>query len=117
MNYNSINVIDLSKQIHKRLLNNKKNYEIKSTGSIQPSGSIQKKIRNPGVDLIRMIAMNGIIINHLIYQGKGFLKFAKYERQLVLLNSFFFCIIMDLLYYQAMLGIKLINILIYYIYG
>ena len=90
MNDNSIKLIKFSKQIHKTLLNSKKKYEIKNTGSIQASGSIQKKIRNPGVDLIRMIAMNGIIINHLIYQGKGFLKFAKYERQLVLLNSFFF---------------------------
>ena len=117
MNDNSIKLIKFSKQIHKTLLNSKKKYEIKNTGSIQASGSIQKKIRNPGVDLIRMIAMNGIIINHLIYQGKGFLKFAKYERQLVLLNSFFFCIIMDLLYYQALLVIKRINILIYYIYG
>lgn len=49
-----------------------------------------KKIRNPGVDFIRMIAMNGIIINHLVYQGNGVQKFRKYERQIVLLNSLFF---------------------------
>ena len=37
-----------------------------------------------------MIAMLGIIINHLLYQGNGINKFSKYQRQLLLLNSLFF---------------------------
>ena len=37
-----------------------------------------------------MIAMLGIIINHLVYQGNGLGKFPQYKRQLLLLNSLFF---------------------------
>lgn len=106
MNDNSIQILDLSKPKLKMLNNQIKSKKSNFNNSIksnkekltkkktQPPKS-SKKIRNIGVDFIRMIAMNGIIINHLVYQGKGVQKFSKYEKQIVLLNSLFFGIIMD----------------------
>ena len=41
--------------------------EIKNKFSNSISKNKQKKIRNPGVDIIRIIGMYGIIINHLLY--------------------------------------------------
>ena len=101
MNDNSIQILDLSKPKLKMLNNQIKSKKSNFNNSIksnkekltkkktQPPKS-SKKIRNIGVDFIRMIAMNGIIINHLVYQGKGVQKFSKYEKQIVLLNSLFF---------------------------
>ena len=40
------------------------------------------KTRNPGVDLIRLISMYGIIINHLLYHGNGLNKYLKYIKEL-----------------------------------
>ena len=87
---NDIKIINDSKLSEKTFLNND-HYKIKDNKPIESSPLIyKKKIRNPGVDFIRMIAMNGIIINHLVYQGNGIFKFAEYKKQLVFLNSLFF---------------------------
>ena len=44
-----------------------------------------KKIRNPGVDLLRIISMYTIIFNHLLYSGIGGYKiFPKLKRPLFL---------------------------------
>ena len=48
-----------------------------------------KKIRNHGIDFIRILAMYGIIINHIIYKRKTILKFKKFK-QLKLLHILFF---------------------------
>ena len=37
------------------------------------------KKRNSGIDLIRILAMLGIIYTHIIYQGKGIYKYSKYH--------------------------------------
>jgi len=47
------------------------------------------KIRNPGVDLVRIIAMIGIIYNHLIYQDAAKTKYSKFQH-LKLLFVFLF---------------------------
>jgi surface polysaccharide O-acyltransferase-like enzyme len=47
------------------------------------------KKRNPGVDLIRIIAMFGIVLNHIIVYGGAKKKYNKYERQLKLLQILF----------------------------
>ena len=48
-----------------------------------------KKIRNPGVDLLRIISMYTIIFNHLLYSGIGGYKiFPKLKRPLFLWHSF-----------------------------
>ena len=100
MNDNSIQIINLSKSeseiinyetesLKKDVKSNKGKLEL-TNKTTEPQLKKSKKIRNPGVDFIRMIAMNGIIINHLVYQGQAIRKFSKYERQIVLLNSLFF---------------------------
>jgi surface polysaccharide O-acyltransferase-like enzyme len=39
-----------------------------------------KKVRNPGIDFIRILAMYGIIINHIIYQEKTLSKFKPFKQ-------------------------------------
>ena len=52
----------------------------------------QNKIRNAGVDIIRLIGMYGIIINHLLYQYDkgGMIKYSKYSKYLKILHIFTF---------------------------
>ena len=47
-----------------------------------------KKKRNAGIDLIRIIAMFNVILNHYIFHGGGFKHFPKYKRKLALLHCF-----------------------------
>ena len=47
------------------------------------------KKRNPGVDLVRVIAMLGIVLNHIIYFGGAIRKYNKYEKQLSILLILF----------------------------
>lgn len=46
----------------------------------------KKKIRNPGIDLMRLIGMYIIVMNHMIFIGNAFKKFNKYYRQLNMLH-------------------------------
>ena len=39
-----------------------------------------KKARNPGVDLVRIIAMYNIVLNHSMFHGHGPSHFPKYKR-------------------------------------
>ena len=48
------------------------------------------KVRNPGVDLIRLISMYGTIINHILYHGNGINKFYRYKKQLKILHIILF---------------------------
>ena len=47
-----------------------------------------KKVRNPGVDLVRIITMYNIIFNHYLYFGLGYKHFPRYKRQLSLTHCF-----------------------------
>ena len=47
-----------------------------------------KKVRNPGIDLVRLISMYFIIINHILYKGKALNIYPKYKRQIILLHIF-----------------------------
>ena len=38
-----------------------------------------KKVRNPGIDFIRIIAMYGIVINHIMYKKKTLEKYKKFK--------------------------------------
>ena len=46
-----------------------------------------KKVRNPGVDLVRIISMYTIVLNHVIFFGRGYNHFPKYIRPLSLVHS------------------------------
>ena len=46
----------------------------------------KKKIRNPSVDLIRIIGMYFIILNHLLFIGNAFNKYPKYKIKLLILH-------------------------------
>ena len=48
----------------------------------------KKKIRNPGIDLVRIIGMYTLIMDHFIYFGNAFSKFNKYKEQLNFIQNF-----------------------------
>ena len=48
-----------------------------------------KKIRNPGVDIVRIIAMLFIIFWHFLFNGNGYRHFPQYKRQLTLMHVIF----------------------------
>ena len=48
----------------------------------------KKNLRNPNIDLLRIVGMYIIIIHHLILHGKANIKFNKYNNQIHLLNIF-----------------------------
>jgi hypothetical protein len=55
--------------------------------------SINKKIikkRNAAVDLLRIIAMIGIVFAHILNQGKGFYKYNRYKNKLKNLYTYVF---------------------------
>ena len=72
------------------------NDETKNKNAIFMDYSINKnkkqKIRNAGIDIIRIIGMYGIIITHLLYlYDKGaIVKYSKYSKNLRILHCFFF---------------------------
>jgi hypothetical protein len=45
----------------------------------------KRKIRNPGIDLIRVLGMYAIIVHHILYFSKLFVKYKQYK-ELVLMN-------------------------------
>jgi len=65
-----------------------KNFNHMNNENKQNQENTIKKIRNPGIDLIRIIAMYFIIVNHFIFHGCGFKYFPKYKRKLSLLHCF-----------------------------
>ena len=62
--------------------------EIKTQVSNSNSKNKQEKIRNPGVDIIRIIGMYGIIINHLLflYDKGAMVKYFKYSKYLKIMH-------------------------------
>jgi len=62
---------------------------LKSIFSKEKMNDNFKKIRNHGVDFIRIIAMYGIVINHIIYNRKIFIKYQKFK-ELKLLHILLF---------------------------
>ena len=40
----------------------------------------KNKIRNPGIDFIRIIAIYGIVINHIMYREKTFSKYKQFKK-------------------------------------
>ena len=46
----------------------------------------KKKVRNPGIDLMRLIGMYIIVMNHMLFIGNAFQKFHNHYRQLNILH-------------------------------
>ena len=78
----------LKKIFKRRQIVNKNN--IKSIENNNTNKNNIIKIRNPAVDLLRLISMYGIVINHILYFGNGMGKYQKYQRQLKLLHIILF---------------------------
>jgi hypothetical protein len=49
------------------------------------------KKRKAAVDLLRIIAMIGIVYTHVLYHGKGFYKYNRYKNKLKSLYTYVFC--------------------------
>ena len=65
----------------------------------------QIKIRNPGVDLGRILAMLAIIIHHILVPGKGINKFSQYP-ELVKLNTAVFWHVSTYIFISGYVGYK-----------
>ena len=79
----------------------------KDNGIITKYESIQKqiKIRNPGVDLGRILAMLGIIIHHILLHGHGFKKFRQHS-DLAKLNTGVFWHVNTYIFISGYVGYK-----------
>ena len=62
-------------------VNNNNNNEI----TINNKSVTERKIRNPGIDLVRILSMYAIIVHHVLYFGDLFKKYDKYK-ELILMN-------------------------------
>jgi len=62
----------------------KKDINNKDKTNIQPE---IKKVRNPGVDLLRIISMYNIIFHHCLGHGNGFSHFRQFNREINILHS------------------------------
>ena len=71
------------------------------------SESIPKpiKIRNPGVDLGRILAMLGIIIHHVLIHGRGIMKYHQYK-DLEKLNTAVFWHVSTYIFISGYVGYK-----------
>jgi hypothetical protein len=67
-----------AKDINKEKINRINNYQ-----------KIIKK-RNTGIDLLRIIAMIGIVFAHILYQGKGLDKYQRYNKKIKILFTYIF---------------------------
>ena len=47
-----------------------------------------KKARNPGIDLLRLLTMYCIVLNHFLYHGQGINHFYRYKTELLMIHSF-----------------------------
>ena len=90
INFNVMRPLDI-KTNDKFFVNNNKNKYI--------------KIRNPGIDLVRILAMIGIIISHLLNHGQAFRKYHMHDK-LNLFNFFFFWHINGYCLISGMVGYK-----------
>ena len=80
--FSSKNLSSKSKKKSKKKTNKVNNDKTKENNKIE---NIPKtiKVRNPGVDIIRLICMYGIIISHILYgNAKGADKFYRYKKEL-----------------------------------
>ena len=68
-----------NKKIDKRIINYKNNDKKRIV-----------KIRNPGVDMVRILGMYAIVIHHILLHGKVHMKFQKYTELNLLLTFCFF---------------------------
>ena len=72
----------------------KNNIEIKENVENDKNGiSNNQKIikkRNAGIDLIRIVAMIGIVYTHILYQGRGILTYPKYRTRILSSYTYIF---------------------------
>ena len=83
-----VNSVNSKKQQIKKLCEAKKKIE-KYIFFFNKKNIIKEilKQRNPGVDLVRIIAGYFIILSHLIFIGKAIKKYSKYKKHLKILHS------------------------------
>ena len=72
----------------KKVINKNKNDTINNNKKLVINNTIIKKIRNPGVDLLRIITMNIIIVHHIIFNGGAGQYFPQYRRQVDIWDIF-----------------------------
>lgn len=76
------------KKTASRIKNKLETLNININSKKENFNKITKKERNPGIDLVRLISMYIVVLNHFLFHSVGFHKYNKYKRQLILLHSF-----------------------------
>ena len=74
------NIITKEKKNNKQINNIHKNNQNEKIPKII-------KLRDPGVDLIRLLYIYFIVIHHVLYQGNGLKKYSQYSRQLLIFRK------------------------------
>ena len=98
--------------------NKKSNKLIVDNTKIDSIGNNVKKVkvRNAGVDLVRILSMFAIIIQHILNHGRVIKKYRKY-RELILMSIACYWNVSTYALISGYVGYNQINIQIYYIYG
>ena len=89
--YSKINLNNTSEDQNLNNKSNKENPKIIIPGINNTQQKFNKKpktLRNPGIDLLRIISMYFIIVNHFLYFANGYNRFSKHNRQLTMLHTF-----------------------------
>ena len=69
----------------------------------------EKKKRNPGIDLLRILGMYAIIIHHILYFGKVFQKYKKHFKELEFINILSFWHVSSFGLISGIIGYKINN--------
>ena len=75
----------LKKKFIKRNINSNNNKVVLVNNNVENNDK-KKKIRNPGIDFVRILSMYAIIFHHILYHADLFNKYPKYKK-LILLNT------------------------------
>jgi hypothetical protein len=62
-----------------KIYENFKRYIFFSNNRTGDRNQKKEKARHPGVDLVRLVGMYTIVLNHFLFYGNAFLKFSKYK--------------------------------------
>lgn len=90
----NLNKIIYNKKL-KKIISYKESNKIKDIDICEDKNQINNKQkiikkRNPGIDLIRIVTMVGIVYTHVIYSGKGISKYIRYKKIIIRTHTFVF---------------------------
>jgi len=95
----------LIKKFVKRNINSNDNKVVVINNNNVKINDKTRKIRNPGIDLVRILSMYAIIFHHILYHAELFNKYPKYKK-LILLNTACFWHVSSFILLSGYVGYK-----------